>query len=189
MNVQRFFGALALSILLLAGPLTGQAGAVVIPGDFNDDGDVDFADFADFQACALGPDIPQTDSACTAARLDADQDVDLDDFALFQGCLSGPDNLADPNCACASGQTNCDGTCTNTASDNANCGACGNVCAEGLTCQNGSCSGPCGPLPMALCSGVCTNLNFDNANCGSCGNVCPDGTSCQGVCTPIDPVP
>jgi len=118
----------------------------VIPGDFDDDGDVDLADFAEFQICALGPAISQTAPVCTDAWLDADDDVDLNDFAIFEGCFGGPDKPADPNCACLSGETNCDGMCVDTASDYANCGDCGNLCVAGLACVNGSCSACVGGL-------------------------------------------
>jgi len=111
----------------------------LVAADFDNDCDVDAADFQHFKTCALGPAVAQTDPACADARLDADGDVDLDDFGIFQRCYSGAGNPADPNCNdtcsgddcdCLCGQTNCDGTCANTASNNANCGTCGNVCAK-----------------------------------------------------------
>ena len=66
--------------------------------DFDQDGDVDQADFGRFQACFTGPGVAQDDPACTGAKLDTDDDVDQDDFTLFRGCLSGPGTLADPHC-------------------------------------------------------------------------------------------
>ena len=143
MNLQRLYSALVLSILLLAGPLTDQASAVV-PGDFDDDSDVDLADFADFQTCALGPDTPQTDPVCSDARLDADEDVDLDDFELFQGCLSGPAFPADPNCRCPnSWETDCGVGCADLMTNPWHCGACWNPCAQGDVCAGGTCQGQC----------------------------------------------
>jgi hypothetical protein len=86
--------------------------------------------------------------------------------------------------ACSAGLTSCSGVCTNLSSDNANCGACGNVCAAATPyCSGGKCSA-CSP-GLTSCGSVCTNLDFDNANCGACGVVCPSGTSCQGVCLPL----
>lgn len=42
--------------------------------------------------------------------------------------------------SCPEGQTRCSpGTCCNLASDNNNCGACGNSCPTGTTCQSGEC--------------------------------------------------
>jgi hypothetical protein len=188
MNVKKLCCPLLFSILLLAGPLAGQAGADPIPADFDGDGDVDLADFAEFQTCVLGPDFPQTDPACTGARLDPDPDVDLDDFGVFVGCLGGPGIPADPNCACASGETSCEGTCTSTASDNANCGECGNVCGAGLTCHNGSCVS-C-PATLTLCFGTCRDLQNDPTFCGTtCENavVCSQYETCTGgACVPVD---
>lgn len=70
-----------------------------IPGDMDDDGDVDQADFGRFQACLSGNTYPQTNPACERARLDADSDVDGDDFILFRRCISGPGVAGDINCA------------------------------------------------------------------------------------------
>ena len=69
------------------------------PGDFDQDGDVDQADYGRFQACLTGGGRPQLDPACLAARLDVDSDVDIEDFGIFQACFSGPGNPADPTCA------------------------------------------------------------------------------------------
>ncbi|MCP4246201.1 MAG: discoidin domain-containing protein [bacterium] len=60
------------------------------PGDFNDDGDVDLGDFADFQACFGGTDVIRTEPACFFAHFDDDQDVDLDDLQGFLGVFTGP---------------------------------------------------------------------------------------------------
>lgn len=45
---------------------------------------------------------------------------------------------------CAEGQALCGGVCVDTCCDNANCGACGNVCTGGLTCFEGVCDCPSG---------------------------------------------
>lgn len=78
-------------------------------------------------------------------------------------------------CSCLDGLTNCNGSCKNLNTDEANCGACGGVCAAGQTC----------------CNGTCSNLNVE-ANCGSCGNVCAANQvcnegpfdACRGTCGP-----
>lgn len=57
----------------------------------------------------------------------------------------------------------------NLMADNANCGACGNNCAGGTTCQAGSCACPSG---TSICGGACANLSVDPNNCGACGAVC-----------------
>ena len=51
--------------------------------DFDSDGDVDLADFAEFQAGFGGPPPKPAD-------LDNDGDADLRDFALFQQQFAGP---------------------------------------------------------------------------------------------------
>lgn len=66
--------------------------------DFDNDGDVDQADFGWFQACFTGAGIEQTDPACATARLDDDADVDIDDFGIFQGCMSGANVPVAPSC-------------------------------------------------------------------------------------------
>ena len=70
-----------------------------VPGDFDDDGDVDLEDFGLFQMCLTGPGIAQEDERCKPARLDIDEDVDADDFGIFQACLSGANIPGDPECA------------------------------------------------------------------------------------------
>jgi cysteine-rich repeat protein len=83
---------------------------------------------------------------------------------------------------CASGQGDCSGVCRDLRSDKQNCGACGNTCAAGFTCEAGSCKAPvvtCGP-EQTNCSGACRLLQSDTQNCGACGNVCPTGNTCTG---------
>jgi len=70
----------------------------LVPGDFDNDCDVDQEDFGHFQACMTGPGIEVTDPQCLDAKLDADTDVDADDFGMFQACLSGANIAGDPTC-------------------------------------------------------------------------------------------
>jgi len=65
--------------------------------DYDDDGDVDQADFAVLQQCLSGSGQPVT-SGCEKADLDLDNDVDSDDLAIFEQCASAPGIAADPNC-------------------------------------------------------------------------------------------
>lgn len=81
----------------IAVALTVQAATV--PGDMDGDGDVAQDDFGAFQACLLGPGVPQNDPACTRAKLDQDVDVDQDDYLIFAGCMSGENVPGDPGCA------------------------------------------------------------------------------------------
>jgi hypothetical protein len=63
------------------------------PGDWDDDGDVDWADFAGFMACLSGPAGRTagraTQDCLTAFDLDDDADIDLADLAGFQLVFTG----------------------------------------------------------------------------------------------------
>jgi hypothetical protein len=91
------------------------------------------------------------------------------------GFRGHPDGIAPrdltPNCQTScDGGTCCGGYCTDTSSDPAHCGACGQACAAGSAC----------------CSGTCIDIANDVANCGACGAACPpmnDIPSCSaGLC-------
>ncbi len=88
--------------------------------------------------------------------------------------------------ACAPGLTDCGGVCVATCCDNANCGACGNVCPSGQTCFEGICgcpSGLCCEAGETVCDGTCVATCCNNDHCGACGNTCPAGLTCfEGVC-------
>jgi serine/threonine protein kinase len=76
---------------------------------------------------------------------------------------------------CLSGQTNCNGFCTDLNADVHHCGSCGNVCSVDKICVNGVCQCLSGQTD---CSGTCVNLKSDSSNCGNCGIVCLSGTTC-----------
>lgn len=59
-------------------------------GDADADGDVDFADLADFQLCFRGSDVNLPAPQCAALDLDGDADVDLDDWQSFEAAITGP---------------------------------------------------------------------------------------------------
>lgn len=61
---------------------------VTKPGDLDEDGDVDLADFATWNSCLTGPGVVP-DPGCEAADLDGDNDVDAADFAAFQEAFTG----------------------------------------------------------------------------------------------------
>jgi hypothetical protein len=85
---------------------------------------------------------------------------------------------AGPACsgACAPADC-CNDTCVDRSTSNTNCGACGNTCSGGQTCQGGTCTCPAGDTN---CSGICVNLQTSNVDCGACGNACTMGKNCQG---------
>ena len=86
--------------------------------------------------------------------------------------------------------------CANLASDNANCGQCGNACPQGQVCSNGACALSCqqgltkcaanpdaGVSDGGINGDYCANLASDNANCGQCGKACGQGLVCSnGTC-------
>ncbi len=89
----------------------------------------------------------------------------------------------------------CDvGVCAHPLDDPQNCGFCGNACAPGQACVNGSCTGfpgcglghmfwfcgDAGDENQICCPGSgCSNLLADSSNCGYCGNVCLSGHTCS----------
>ena len=65
-----------------------------IPGDLDDDGDVDLDDYAVFVDCLGGPGVTTPPGGCSADEFDwadvqPDGDVDLEDFATFQEVFTG----------------------------------------------------------------------------------------------------
>ena len=87
---------------------------------------------------------------------------------------------------CKPPTTKCGKTCVNTATDRANCGACGKACAAGESCKGGVCTCD-GAICAGCCAGGACQAGTSNGQCGAGGTVCktcPSGTSCVGgVCT------
>ncbi len=104
--------------------------------------------------------------------------------ALTPACILEPVVGGD----CLPGFAACDGRCIDVRSDDANCGACGNVCAEGGTCIAGLCLGGGCELPEVWCDGAaCADLATDPDNCGACGTECLVGERCSdGACVDSD---
>jgi len=72
---------------------------VLVPGDYDHDGDVDADDLTELESCASGPAVPHSETLfCQQADFDSDGDVDQSDFGIFQCCISGENNPVDPNC-------------------------------------------------------------------------------------------
>jgi hypothetical protein len=98
------------------------------------------------------------------------------------GSAKTPDASVPDASVCPSSQTDCNGTCATLSADPINCGACGNACAAGDVCSNGTCQLSC-QAGLSACNGTCTNLMTDNANCGGCGSACAVGDVCSnGAC-------
>ena len=96
----------------VGGAFDFTVGDVAIPGDFDNDGDVDETDLAVFIACTTGPTIlydPQglplgcellpDENDLIEADFDDNGDVSQADFAFFQRCISGDGKPGDPTCA------------------------------------------------------------------------------------------
>src|SRR5262245_37408971 len=93
----------------------------------------------------------------------------------YYGC--GPDHAV-------GGLWCCGGNCVDTSLDINNCGACGNACTGGTSCQymaGGRLGCRC-PDSETECNGTCANLQTDPNNCGQCGHVCASGSCSNGVC-------
>jgi len=99
-------------------------------------------------------------------------DIMLDFAPAPEGCCFEP------------GQIQCGEGCADYLTDVNNCGACGNVCSAGYTCNSGNCEPVCGANQIVCANAtntpLCTSALTDPANCGGCGNVCGAGASCVG---------
>ena len=89
--------------------------------------------------------------------------------------------------SCASGLTNCSGSCRDLSTDRLNCGGCGVTCGAGTICTGGSCVVSCAS-GLTNCAGVCRDLRVDSSNCGGCGVTCGAGLSCvSSACSLVCP--
>jgi hypothetical protein len=101
--------------------------------------------------------------------VDDDCDGMIDDGATCMGYLTCQAGA----CACPPGQL-CGGACVDLQTSSANCGACGNQCADGLACSGGACF-----CPRTTCGEACVDTGNDAAHCGACGHACPQNGVCQ----------
>ena len=103
-------------------------------------------------------------------------------LALLIGACGGEEEAAQ----CPPGQLLCGDFCVLAQDDSDNCGACGNVCADGERCISGSCEAPdesCAMPGQALCGESCIDTMSDQNNCGGCGRSCGGEAFCEmGVC-------
>ncbi len=79
---------------------------------------------------------------------------------------------------CAGTETNCNGFCADTQTDEAHCGGCNMPCGQGQECNGGFCGCPVGERE---CGGQCVNTNSSALHCGACDNACPAGGTCAVV--------
>ena len=92
-----------------------------------------------------------------------------------------PDLSTDTGPTCRTDETLCGAACIATATDRANCGACGHACSSGEVCSMGACAASCG-TGLTDCSGSCRNTQTDPAGCGACGTACPTGPNATAFC-------
>jgi hypothetical protein len=71
------------------GPIPPMLSTSTGNGDGDGDKDVDVIDFAGFQACFTGSDVPFTDPSCWIFDMNRDRHVDSSDFKLFQLAYTG----------------------------------------------------------------------------------------------------
>lgn len=86
----------------IAGSATSHEAALslkpIVAADFDQDCDVDQADYDLFAACTSGPGVLYG-TGCNTKDADADGDIDQADFSLFQRCYSGENTPPDADCA------------------------------------------------------------------------------------------
>jgi Cys-rich repeat protein len=113
---------------------------------------------------------------CDGADNDCDGQTD-------EGCP----NQCQSNADCQSGETCCANQCVDLLFDEYNCGACGQVCAAGETCERGACTGAqtcvtdsdCPPDQICM-NGICTQT--------ACEDIDGDGFfGCEDDCNDNDP--
>ncbi len=89
-------------------------------------------------------------------------------------------------CVCADGCVTCGGSCTDLATDAANCGACGEACQTGQVCISGACEWPiCSYDPGFACITTLEGTVIDtcNAEWNNPQTECESDADCAGACT------
>ena len=127
------------------------------------------------KACALGETCSAGVCSCGGR-----------DCAASQVCCAG--TCTSGGCACGGSTCDaslplcCEAGCTSTATDDRNCGACGDACSGGDSCAGGHCR--CNGVSVCstgdtCCASGCSRLDDDPNNCGACGKRCGTGETCS----------
>jgi hypothetical protein len=96
--------------------------------------------------------------------------------------VSGPNPACAGAAPCEAACASCDGQCVDLTTDLGNCGGCGAMCNQGLSCAAGKCSLVCSS-GQTICSSACVDLSADATNCGECGKACSGGVCAEGACS------
>jgi len=171
--------------------------------------------------CSMCPGTVSCGGACTDTQVDlgncggcgiaCDSGQACTAGACVPICAGGGVCKPDGYCgtACPAGSALCGAaasstataTCIDLETDPRNCGACGNACAAGQGCNQGSCAascfqgnsvgsncgGDCSGCPGTVaCGNFCADTQTDPGNCGVCGVACGSGQTCTGgECVPL----
>jgi hypothetical protein len=144
----------------------GECGNACTGGDLCKDGDCVGGGCGTGQiACGGGCIYPLTDNGYCGASDPCDTNPGaVCDTANGFTCQDG-------TCACFVGEQCPPGTgpCTNTQTDEANCGGCGDACRADQYCNAGNCDCTFG---LSDCGGACVDTNTSHAHCGGCDSAC-----------------
>lgn len=98
-------------------------------------------------------------------------------MTLILASACGGETMGDGG-VCPAGTARCDGVCVDLRVDPTSCGACGNACAAGEVCDEGTCGLTCAAEREA-CGGVCVDTMTDPAHCGGCDAACATAEVCE----------
>ena len=166
-------------------------GSVFDAASVNNGGNIDYSgmgvdsDLGVRPALWLNYEKPRPEDPCEAVVCLAEQAC-IHARCIDNACLeNGVEKVCDAGQVCSKGacvdeapeETVCDGKSVNTSNDSANCGQCGQKCAVGYMCVNGSCLSGSG---VTYCNGRNVNTSNDPVNCGQCGRtathqICKEG--------------
>jgi hypothetical protein len=130
----------------------------------------------------VNTDVPRDQSAPDGTEDIGGSDVQMidtsTDVATDTTPVDVPVDVAADVPMCIAPEVMCAGRCTNTQTDGANCGTCGNACGAGTTCMGGVCRPTCA-MGETLCGATCANTQSNGMNCGTCGRACPSDQMCS----------